>query len=125
MMNIDANKYCAEKLKSLRNSKNLTQKELAEELNITQQQVARYENNMRQFKQDFLFKLADYFKISINDFFPPIDVSESSEEKNERYKQILIDKGLMDKEGNIDEESFEKIISFAVANKEFIINKKD
>lgn len=70
-MNI--NQYAANKLKELRTAKNMTQEELAEELNITQQQVARYENNLRQFKQDFLFKLAEYFKVSINDFFPPID----------------------------------------------------
>ena len=43
---------------------------VAEELKITQQQVTRYENNYRKFKQDFLFKLADYFQVSINDFFP-------------------------------------------------------
>lgn len=76
-MNNDANKFCADKLKSLRNSKNLTQQELADDLGITQQQVARYENNLRQFKQDFLFQLADYFKVSINVFFPPLNNNDS------------------------------------------------
>ena len=66
------NEYAAAKLKELRIKKNLTQEELADELGITQQQIARYENNQRQFKQDFLFKLAEYFKVSINEFFPPI-----------------------------------------------------
>lgn len=68
---MDVNKYAADKMKQLRIQKNLTQEELAEELKITQQQVTRYENNYRKFKQDFLFKLADYFQVSINDFFPP------------------------------------------------------
>ena len=66
------NKYAGEKLKELRNRKNLTQQELAEDLRINQQQVARYENGLRNFKQDFLFDLADYFNVSINYFFPPI-----------------------------------------------------
>ena len=63
---MDVNKFCADTLKKLREQRNLTQTELAEELGITQQQVARYENNLRQFKQDFLFKLAESFKVSIN-----------------------------------------------------------
>lgn len=70
---MDINRYCADKLKELRERKNLTQQELAEDLGIAQQQIARYENNQRNFKQDLLFQLADYFRVSINDFFPPRD----------------------------------------------------
>lgn len=68
---MEINKYCANKLKSLRERKNITQQELAEALHINQQQVARYENNQRQFKQDFLFEIANYFNVSISEFFPP------------------------------------------------------
>ena len=68
---MDINKYAAEKLKELRNKRNLTQEELAEELNISQKQISRYENGLRNFKQELLFKLAEYFDVSINDFFPP------------------------------------------------------
>ena len=50
---MDSNKYTADKLKEFREKRNLTQKELAEDLNITQQQVARYENNHRKFKIEF------------------------------------------------------------------------
>ena len=67
---MDINKYAAKKLKELRTQRNLTQEKLAEELNINQQQIARYENNLRQFKQDFLYQLAEYFNVSINYFFP-------------------------------------------------------
>lgn len=82
---MDINKYAAEKLKELRNRKNITQEELAEELGTNQQQIARYEMGQRYFKQEFLFKLAKYFNVSINDFFPPttfdngttIDVEDS------------------------------------------------
>lgn len=67
---MDINKYAAKKLKELRIQRNLTQEKLAEELNVNQQQIARYENNLRQFKQDFLYQLAEYFNVSINYFFP-------------------------------------------------------
>lgn len=67
---MDINEYSAKKLKELRERKNITQQELAEALRVQQQQIARYENNQRKFKQDLLCKLADYFNVSINDFFP-------------------------------------------------------
>lgn len=86
-MNI--NEYASKKLKELRIQKNLTQEELAKNLNISQQQIARYENNQRQFKQDFLFVLAEYFEVSVNEFFPPI-ISNASEALNDTlgYKYI-------------------------------------
>lgn len=51
--------------------------------------------------------------------------NNTSKEQDEVYKQILRDKGLMDDNDNINEEDFKKLIDFAVANKDFIINKKD
>jgi transcriptional regulator with XRE-family HTH domain len=79
---LDINKYAAEKLKQLRVKNNMTQEQLAKNLNVTQQQIARYENNKRLFKQDFLFKLADFFNVSINVFFPDNDEAISSQMKN-------------------------------------------
>lgn len=104
---MDINKYAARKLKELRMQRNLTQEKLAEELNITQQQIARYENNMRQFKQDFLYQLAEYFGVSINYFFPQGNhlnndnelleqISNLSDEKKKMVKDFL---NLIDKEG--------------------------
>ncbi len=66
-------KYVANKIKSLRENKNITQQELAEALGTTQQSIARYESGERKADQNILFMLAEYFKISINDFFPPIE----------------------------------------------------
>lgn len=66
---MEDNKYASNKLKKLRSTKNLTQEELAEELGVTQQQIARYENGQRNFKQDFLVKLAEYFNVPVSDFF--------------------------------------------------------
>lgn len=74
---MNVNQFISKKLKELRTVKNMTQEELAKDLNITQQQVARYENNLRQFKPDFLFKIANYFEVPVSDFFP-----EAEERKN-------------------------------------------
>lgn len=66
---MESNKYASEKLKKLRIRKNLTQQELAEELNIDQRQISRYESGQRQFKPDLLAKLSDFFNVPISEFF--------------------------------------------------------
>ena len=70
---MDINKYIGEKIRSLRQSKNINQEELAEYLGVTTQAVSRYELGDRKTDNDILFKLADYFNVSINDFFPPLN----------------------------------------------------
>lgn len=69
---MDVNKYIGNKIRYFRERKNLTQEEVAEYLNTTPQTISRYEIGDRKTNQDILFKLAEYFKVSINDFFPPL-----------------------------------------------------
>lgn len=49
--------------------------------------------------------------------------NKNDKKDDEKYKQILKDKGLMDENDNINEEDFKKLIDFAIANKDFIIKK--
>lgn len=88
---MDSNKYTADKLKEFREKRNLTQKELAEDLNITQQQVARYENNQRKFKIEFLLKLSNYFQISVKEFFPK-NMENSNESDNFNINKFIGEK---------------------------------
>ena len=69
----DLRKYAGNVIKKLREHKNMTQDELAEELNTTRQAVSRYENGDRGVNQDLLFKLSSIFKVPIDEFFPPIN----------------------------------------------------
>ena len=73
---MDVNKYVAEKIKYYRNSKNITQDELAEMLGTTYQSISRYETGDRKTNNELLFKLSKIFNVSINDFFPPVDNGE-------------------------------------------------
>lgn len=68
---MDINKFIGSKIREFRERKNVTQEELAEFLNTTPQTISRYEIGDRKANNDILFKLSDFFKISINDFFPP------------------------------------------------------
>lgn len=70
---MDINKYIGEKIKKYRIDKNITQEELGEYLNTTSQTISRYESGKLGTNQDVLYKLANYFKISINNFFPNIE----------------------------------------------------
>ncbi len=75
---MDINKYIGNKIRSFREQKNLTQEEVAEYLNTTPQTISRYEIGDRKTNQDVLFKLAEYFKVSINDFFPPLSFDNAN-----------------------------------------------
>lgn len=122
---MDINKYAADKFKELRMKKNLTQEQLAEELNVTQQQVARYENNMRQFKQDFLFKLAEYFGVSINDFFPPLNFDETSQEINnikEIEKDQINDLSVLDNVLYTHKDKIDSVKNLPIEKQEIIAN---
>lgn len=52
------------RLKDLREDADITQKQLAEYLNIKQNTYSQYENGQRQIPLDALIKLAHYFKTS-------------------------------------------------------------
>lgn len=75
---MDINQYIGNKIRELRERKNLTQEDLAEYLNTTSQTISRYEIGDRKTNQGILFKLAEYFKISINDFFPPLSFDNAT-----------------------------------------------
>lgn len=54
------------RLKSLRNSKKLSQRELAERFNISQSAIAYYESGKKEPNHEMLQRLADFFKVSID-----------------------------------------------------------
>ena len=55
-----------EKLRTLRLQHNLTTRQLAEELRISQAQVSRIENGLRQPSGDLIVRIADYFGVSLD-----------------------------------------------------------
>ncbi len=56
----------SETLKSLRMSKNMSQKQISNHLEITDRQYRRYENNEQQPTFPIVIKLADYFNVSLD-----------------------------------------------------------
>lgn len=63
-------KYSGSVIRKLRREANLTQRELGEKVGVSNSAIANYEKGYRAPLQDTLFALADFFNISVNDFFP-------------------------------------------------------
>lgn len=54
------------RLKELRKKKRITQQRLAIELNMEQNTISRYENEVREADYRSLIAIADYFQVSID-----------------------------------------------------------
>ena len=64
------------RLKELRNKANITQKELAEAINTSQQNIAFYEKGERKPKHDMVEKLANFFNVSTDYLLGKTDIPE-------------------------------------------------
>lgn len=60
----DKNMYYTQRLKELRERKEITQKEIAEAIGIKQQQYQRYENGENMMPVNYLIEICKYLKVS-------------------------------------------------------------
>ena len=60
------NKFCTN-VKELRQSVNLSQKVLAEKLNVSERTVSHWENGTRECDFDTLIRIADFFGVTIDE----------------------------------------------------------
>ena len=54
------------RLKELRKKRKITQQRLAIELNMSQNSISRYENEVREADYQTLIKFADYFNVAVD-----------------------------------------------------------
>lgn len=66
----DLSVYVGNKIKLFRESRGMTQSDLAEKLNTSRQSISRYETGERKANQDILFELSEVLGVNISDFFP-------------------------------------------------------
>ena len=102
-------------VKYLREKKGISQTKLAKDLNIDTSTLAKWENNTRQITLEWAIKLANYFDMDVGDIISINQITNTSypTQSYEEYKKILKEKGLMDDEENIDEESLDKLLKIA------------
>ena len=64
------------RLKELRKSRNISQLKLANDLNMNQNSISRYENLEREADYETLVKFADYFDVSLDYLFGRTDEND-------------------------------------------------
>lgn len=108
-------------LKNLRLEKNITQKDLAKHLGVSDRSVGYYETGQRTPPPDILEKIADYFNVTVDFLLGRTEERNPYSEKNieeeykdeiealEEFRQIMIDKGF-DYEDKTYEELAEIIV---------------
>lgn len=78
-----------DKIKALRQKKKLTQKELADDLKISQSTIGMIERNDRGASKELLIKLANYFGITVDYLLSDEkDINPTSELNNKDQKDI-------------------------------------
>lgn len=105
-------------IKYLRNKNGLSQQGLANKIGIDRSTISRIENNEIETTIDNAIKIAEALNVTLYDLVGrdlrlPNANTPSIEGKHEEYKKILKEKGLMDDEENIDEESLNKLLKIA------------
>lgn len=73
----DLNTFAGNKIKEFRKKKKLTQKQLGELIDKSDNTISNYEKGLIALNQDVLFSLAEALDVKVDDFFPQKDASGS------------------------------------------------
>ena len=79
-----------DKIKHLRTDRKITQKQLAEAMNMTQSAVGMWENNSRMPDIDTIRKLSSFFEVS-TDYLLEAENLSPADARREAYKAMLSD----------------------------------
>lgn len=116
------------KLKRLRENKNLLQKELANIIGISLSSISMYERGERQPDNETLKKFSKFFNVSI-DYLLDNEIKDETSIDDEMkeidtLKKLLIKNGFMSKNEDLTEKELDKLFQFVNANKEFLKENK-
>ena len=90
------------KIKEIRNSKGITQKQIASDLNIRQNTFSQYENGHREPDIMTLSRIADYLNTSIDDIVGKNKIPAAYDELSEKEKEVLnLFRGLSEEERDL------------------------
>lgn len=111
------NNFFNTNLKHLRITAGLTQEDLGKKLDKDYSTIGKWELGQRSPIMEDVLKVAELFNVELNELLltdlrfnnPP----KKDKENNEKYKQILKNKGLMDENEAINEKNFDKLIQIA------------
>ncbi len=111
----------ADRLKTLRTKKRITQEKLAEKFFITKSAISKYENGVNTPENKLLQDMADFFEVSVDYLLGRTDDEKTNTEYNlrDQAKEIL---EVLKKAGvnleNIDYDKLEQLLKLANIEKE-------
>lgn len=111
-----------ERLRELREEKNLTRYVLADKLSVSYSTVSKYETNIRFPDKETLMTLADFFDVSLDYLLCRSDIRETAEKILNKSKDqflVLSPKNTYISEEDLSPEAIEELEKF----KEFVHHK--
>ncbi len=115
-----------DRILSLRKELNLSQKELAEKIGITEASLSRYENNLREPRAEIIARMSKFFGCSSDYLLGQTDIKNQvlppkDDIKYKNYKEIqdkildkLVEEGIIEENDHISEEALNKIIKYGI-----------
>ena len=80
-------KASGKRIKQLRQEMNLSQEQLAEKLNVSQNMIAKIECGLRRPSVDFLIELAEFFETSIH--YILLGTSKEATDKKRQIEEVI------------------------------------
>lgn len=74
-------KECGKRIQQLRKERELTQEQLAEKLNVSQNTIAKIESGLRRPSIDFLLEISEFFNVSTNYLVFGVHAEDAEDEK--------------------------------------------
>ena len=91
-------KECGKRIQQLRKERELTQEQLAEKLNVSQNTIAKIESGLRRPSIDFLLEISECFNVSTNYLVFGVHAEDVEDEKSKKDIDETIEKLLEKKE---------------------------
>lgn len=91
-------KECGKRIQQLRKERELTQEQLAEKLNVSQNTIAKIESGLRRPSIDFLLEISEFFNVSTNYLVFGVHAEDVEDEKSKKDIDETIEKLLEKKE---------------------------
>lgn len=83
-------KECGKRIQQFRKERGLTQEQLAEKLNVSQNTIAKIESGLRRPSIDFLLDLSEFFGVSTNYLVLGIHPEDMGGSLNERIDEAIM-----------------------------------
>lgn len=113
----------AKNFKRLRIEKGFTQEEIGKRLNKDYSTIGKWEKGLRSPIMEDVIKISELFNIPLQELVCG-DLDSKKERTYLYFEKTLKEKGILDKEDNITEEDYNKIMDFVDKNIDILISKE-